>query len=137
MRSRQFNLCELMWWVTAAAVVLGVMKTLSAGNDWGIIFLACWVLSVIVLRAIFGWRVPLLLSVAFGAVSCGLFVYLTGQSRVPSGGVEVIPVGMAVGIVVGAAVAGLGIGVGWLIHQLAQGTIRIRFVTPHNKTRGP
>jgi hypothetical protein len=123
--------------VTAVPVFFGVMHALSVGEDGGTIFLACWLLSVMVLRAIFGWRVPLLLSAAFGAVSCGLFVYLTGQSRVPSGRVEAIPVAMVIGIVVGAAIAGLGIGIGWLIHQLVRGTSRIRFATRHNKTRGP
>jgi hypothetical protein len=134
MQLRQFSLCELMLWVTVAAIFLGIVKTLSPEEDGGMIFLGCWVLSVVVLRAIFGWLMPLLLSAAFGAATCGLFAFLAGQSTRPSRGMDATALGVVVGIAAGAAIAGSGIVAGWLIQKLA--TIRIRFPTPHNKPRG-
>ncbi len=135
MRPRQFSLCELMWTVTAAAVFLGVMKTLSAEEDNGAIFLVCWVLSVVVLRLVLGWRVALFVSVAFGAVFFGLFAFWVSQSHHPSrfSPAEAMVFGFVIGVLVGAAIAGSGIVAGWLIHQLGQATMGIRFPSPHNR----
>ena len=69
---RQFSLCELMWTVTAAAVFLGITKTIPAPGYGEVLFQVCWVLSVLVLRLLLGWRVALLLSAACRAIYGGL-----------------------------------------------------------------
>ena len=131
MRPRQFSLCELIWTVTAAAISFGIMKTLSAPTGEAI-FMVGWVFSVVVLRLLLGWRVALLLSVAYGAVD-GFFPVKHTLTRPLA---EEMTRGVVVGIAVGSGIAGLAIVAGWLIHQLAQKTIGIRFPNSHNKTQG-
>jgi hypothetical protein len=119
-----------MWTVTAAAIFLGISKTLSAPQG-EVIFLVCWVFSVVVLRLLLGWRVALLLSAAFGAVFGCFPIKHNPMLRSPA---EDMILGVVGGIVVGSALAGLAIVVGWLMHQLAQITIGVQFPKSHNKT---
>ena len=70
MQPRQFSILELMWWITATAVFLGIGKEISPVDAVGdivfgvIVFVAFWVLSVVVLRAFFGLLVPVVFSSA-------------------------------------------------------------------------
>ena len=124
-RLRRVSLCELMCWVATAAVFFGVAKAISA--DAGTVLLACWVVSVVVLRGALGWLVALLLCTAFGAFLGGLFGFLVAQSHHPSPPLaDLMCVAIVKGIVLGAAIAGSGIVAGWLIHEVAQAARRIR-----------
>ncbi len=123
MRAGRSRLCELMWTVIAAAIFLGIMETLSAPIGEAT-FLVGWIVSVIVLRLFLGWRVALLLSVAYGAVDDLLFPIKHTLTRPLA---EETSRGVVIGIVFGAALAGLAMVAGWLIHRLAQITIGIRF----------
>ena len=132
MRFRQFSLCELMLTVTVAAIFLGITKTIPTPGYGEVLFQVCWVLSVVVLRLLLGWRVALLLSAACGAVY-GCFPIKHTPIRPPS---EEMIMGIVIGIVYGAVLAGLAMAAGWLIHKLAQITIGLRFPKSHNKTQG-
>jgi hypothetical protein len=128
MQPRRLSLCELVWTVAVAAIFLGVMKAIPFEVDRERILLVCWVLSIVVARLAFGWLAGLFVSTAFGAVICGLFVFLAGQGQNPTPPLTgAMLMAFVFGIVAGSAIAGLVVAAGWLIHQLAQMTIRLAF----------
>jgi len=83
-----------------------------------------------------GWRVAMLLSAAWGAVFCGLPCFQIKHHPMLRSPAEEMSSGVVLGIVFGSALGGMAIVAGWLIHQLAQITIRVRFPKSRNKKQG-
>jgi hypothetical protein len=134
MRPRQFSLNELMWLVTAAAVFFGLTKMIPAPGYGEVMYQVCWVLAVVVLRLLFGWRVALLLSVGYGAIDGLQYCFLLKHTRFRPLEEEII-LAVMFGMEEGAVFGGLATVVGWLIHQLARITVGMRFPKSRNKTQ--